>query len=1620
MTKIKSHTTKSKRGFTELISIVFVLKICVVILIIITLVLVFMMNQFGLDAAAREGATITSDRNVAEKNPGTGNFPQSYLSLFQAQAGKDSYVAQFKNTSVCNEFRMERDGEELKSSDDSAVWSCVTGLTTRRQTMVRPGFIGDAYFYSADQFKTFPFKYVDRDSNYPGYDKTQRYPFVNIRRSCAESFNESSAAIGSSCTVEKAQSVISPGFVDFDGDHKEDIVMFQPVGTADPMKEDSYFAPISDYDVVAYLSGAGFVPPHGIKMFNLSMAPTDSNPPDQFIALDIDQDGKTDPTVFSPGTGEYRFISSLSGEHKVFSGDAGISDPGDIKGLVAYGGSFTGPGKAEIAIVQTAGAAADRFRITLVSDLTAGFTRDNGTWSFSAPSATVLGDGGDEAHMLPIRGAAAYPAFADVNGDGLIEGGYLSVYTGMPVKHVAGAVADDAGSTPTIPGKFSGEPAKSVRLNPKDIAFGSEGHMFILDPVAGAIHRTDDAVGADGELGNITTLTAGSSSEGSPGTSSQDDYWPAQNVVNLPARSCEDTAENEVDLGSVSLCNPRSIAVANCADCNNDLIIADSGHNALYVAVPDSGTMDKNTLTYKLLDSDSWANDYSMSTTFFPLAVLAVPNPTERGTYDILVANDYSLYLLRKNEGASGAGPRPKEFKITRIAGSAESPFASSTYYIAARGFTQATSITIRFLDDPDTKLCPIVSLARKSDGTDVYAGLSCGTAVFDGDNAWKDSSSVSRNVGGIIRVYSDSGDLTDSPKGDVVLGSFRAKPCYTGVGGGTQQCGVPQTSVLASGEYGLFKRKINLSETNPRAIAAMNIVGLSVGSKNEVYFVDQWNENFSVGTGSYYGSGSGVSRPDRIHAQGVYRLYQPSSSMVHLEAISNPSFFGDNSIPVEHRKWLSPYLENNTVHDYIEPFEAPASQVPFPAGAGIAINPTNEYLFAATMWLVNPEASTDPYYVEPQNVGFIFGAKLDTDGDGELDSADSDVDGDGVADATETDDRNPFCPEIWGDSSKKGCRWAEAARVPRQYYFNLDKSKGIDMPSNIAASVPLANAFTIEYLFFNSVSAWDATKGSRPEPWALLFSMGHYCAANISDDSSPYYNCRNNRNGPIPSAVPLHSFVGAPSTSFGGAAGARSSPALLSPIEQLDQARLAIANDPTITPNVDRGNVAFPVVFDSTEPWNRGIKPTRREMADIGAADKDSTRSITSSGALCIDGKLRRYGNGTTEVLERPFKLNLSITDTSSYLRSYLLSGAAELEDGNSSTALDNDNLNYIPDCSASDGSVDYRLGDSAEQKIYSEGIVLQLDHDYTIKKITPSFNADDIDADQPGHWMPHFISGFLAVSLTENAKGFTMLDFDGNGSRDFGVYYTDVEYPSGWRTDLASFTLTAAGLKSKALEYVDEIRFPLSTNVFGFNQYPGAWAASLSTPWFRFKNKDWQLWMFDKSKAKNEGFDESFAISLDNQPYLSRGREVTGAVKAAPNNYANYVRVNRFVVARDGTEPPGLVAAKRYLKRFYFFNDSDFVTSLDSDVFVPGKVFVGFFKDGDICPVWARSLEGDYDTIGYCDEVHIEYKKDGTSAEQPVLVGSYPVTNISEISEKCDPTDHGGTLFPCQAEAD
>ncbi len=67
--------------------------------------------------------------------------------------------------------------------------------------------------------------------------------------------------------------------------------MFQPVGTIGPTSSEAKNAPTSEYDIVAFLSANGYKAPGGIQLFNLSNAPTGSEPPDQYLALDIDYDG---------------------------------------------------------------------------------------------------------------------------------------------------------------------------------------------------------------------------------------------------------------------------------------------------------------------------------------------------------------------------------------------------------------------------------------------------------------------------------------------------------------------------------------------------------------------------------------------------------------------------------------------------------------------------------------------------------------------------------------------------------------------------------------------------------------------------------------------------------------------------------------------------------------------------------------------------------------------------------------------------------------------------------------------------------------------------------------------------------------------------------------------------------------------------------------------------------------------------------------------------------------------------------------------------------------------------------------------------------------------------------
>ena len=106
--------------------------------------------------------------------------------------------------------------------------------------------------------------------------------------------------------------------------------------------------------------------------------------------------------------------------------------------------------------------------------------------------------------------------------------------------------------------------------------------------------------------------------------------------------------------------------------------------------------------------------------------------------------------------------------------------------------------------------------------------------------------------------------------------------------------------------------------------------------------------------------------------------------------------------------------------------------------------------------------------------------------------------------------------------------------------------------------------------------------------------------------------------------------------------------------------------------------------------------------------------------------------------------------------------------------------------------------------------------------------------------------------------------------------------------------------------------------------------------------------------------------------------------------------------------------------LKRFGGFKDGDFVNSLDAGTFTAGKVYVGFRKNQEICPVYQSSLEGDYGTIGYCDEVYIAYRKQipFLPGLEPVVEAVSPILNLRAIRERCDPFDHNPEQFPCDDE--
>ena len=149
-----------------------------------------------------------------------------------------------------------------------------------------------------------------------------------------------------------------------------------------------------------------------------------------------------------------------------------------------------------------------------------------------------------------------------------------------------------------------------------------------------------------GELGALTTIINSSLSGSHP----SEDNWPRENVVNIPDRPCTSDG-GATEAGNVILCTPRSIAVATCEACSNELIIADTGsRRRLVIESPIAGAADKNGTVHEVLDDTYWDDPFRVGAeNFYPLAALAAPGPTLIGTYDIFSCQRLRIIASEKN-----------------------------------------------------------------------------------------------------------------------------------------------------------------------------------------------------------------------------------------------------------------------------------------------------------------------------------------------------------------------------------------------------------------------------------------------------------------------------------------------------------------------------------------------------------------------------------------------------------------------------------------------------------------------------------------------------------------------------------------------------------------------------------------------------------------------------------------------------------------------------------------------------------------------------------------------------------------------------------------------------------
>lgn len=1549
-----------------------------------------------------------------------------------SQANPGTSFLQWTNSTPYRPVPVLRNDQCRQTGSSDALLECIANAQSANRLVAQVwSDWASSEFDPISDGTTLPFKLYETSTTTAGYYLTQVLPIIGIERGCFEPYNETAAAISgtgryynagigaANCTHAKPMYWQSPIIADFDGDRREDVVIFRPQGTSTTWG--ARVAP-GEVDFVVRYSGAGYSAHGGHGYFNLSTHPSSATagvtPHDIPIVADYDRDGLADYAVFDPRSGDYRIAFSMSNYRVIGTGNMGISDATGASGLIAIPGHYTSNNRLQVAVVRTGGSSAsgrfDIFLSGLINPRPSDLTGTGTTYSLPA-GHNISGAEVAAAQIFKVKpapGTVSVPAFADYDDDGITEVGWLSWYGGNMSYQVAGKVLGPRAGAIANFLESDTEPATTpmnTRMNPFEIEFDSYGNLFYSDPVDGRIWRIDSDA-----LAGVATTDTSSVRMIMPDASTQsartmipnpEAKFGSENIWQVTRDNralTSGSADSAVPAGERQLRSPRKFFIAKNYD--GAMYVADF-ENQRIVLVEDSGsgiTSASNSRVVlgstacigggctTLVDEtvskvySTW-DDVSGQYEIYPTAIALVPDSEEEGRYFIAFSTGNAVYLI--THGNKTGGPKGEAGEqIWKIAGSLST---APTIDMADDNTSYGAAVVVS--EARSSLLCPIIDLKYHASlgaaGTLLMAA-SCSLPRYPGEAPDVDitatggiySLSPAENSDGVFRFHDPLGEGSDNSI-QVSVGLMYVYPCRAGY------C----TTAAASGA-GNYQRKLDIMNVATHADVT-NPVDMEIGPMGEVYFIDQWNAGASIDAD--LNPASPYLR-DRLHRQGVW-VWEAVTNSSSLSTFTNPFFFLDGLLPVQGADWYSPTRLGAGASSVSEilAHKAPLKNIPVPAAAGLALH--GDKLYTTTPFVRSPDeySSTHPLNTTPKEVGMIFAITMDKDGDGTVDSSDLDIDGDGLDNFDEVAPRSPICPEIYGSANSGACRAQDKIGVPRLSFFKLNLATlDLNGSSGDAESGAPTGRDYGEFLLINSVAECGPTASCsladdgltaanvRPEVWATLFNWGDdfdyggsdACnSTNTASESSPYYACATTSNGPIAVPQPLHALVGwstsDDSYTFNSYPGSGYTSDTTPGTERRPDPKL----------------FKFPFILSSLTPKENGIKGPKRVLID-----QTKSPGIKKSGLLCRDYQPEIYlSDAPAAAAGAPFKLNFD-----NYLGNYFYSGF----DANTDSALDNDSANYLVDCTY-DQNAAYPGTDGRKAAI--EGLVLQVDHDDTDSKES----ATDAEV---GYWPDRWASG--VPSYPENMRQFMFIDHDGNGVRD----PTFLRPPaaagsSAFSTDPMAnpYMLVGLGLHnssnaedSRTINYIDKFRSPFN-NMDVFSTISMAAGSLAIQPYLRVDRtlESSRNLSFDVGReGSSYKRDNALFLALDFEPYIAKDFELGIRQDIGAGLYTNYSRSTRFR-GSDSSAPTPIVAARNVLKLSFGLEDAAFVD--DEEDLVPGKAFVGFLKNGAACSGALTST-----TRLTCDSVKVSYYSKYIGRD--IVVSSVVPLNLGYLQnyeEECDP---------------